>query len=379
LKTLIINTYGGSLALGAAAVPGVEVLGLYEDVGFGSDVQALNFPNVPRVESISDWPAQDLRDVVVIAHPPCSAFSVQNSSPDARGVDSKAFACTKRVLNYAMGNGAKAIAIESVMGALSGAWNVHQQYADQNGYHLYRVLQNGIMFSAQWRERFWAVFVKKGVAPTNMHLTLKPRWQTVKDVLAGVTDPRPFSDDERRLDELKHRFRHEAGCNEEEMAAIFGPHDQDGGVSKLLYKLKFADDSDWTAEDVRVSFVCSFATAGMRFLHPDKYAPVILGSSWWNYQGANVPIDGYKLLAGFPRSYKFPKEKKMRSFLSKGVIPAVASWILGQLTLHLEDKSMYVAPYELWCEPNGIADFRISRDGWLRRNEELPKLRSQEA
>ena len=86
MKTLIINSYGGSLVLGAKAV-GAEIIGSYEDHNFGLGIQQAIFDDIKFVAYRKDWKPQDLRDVFVIAHPPCSAFSVQNTSRTARGLE----------------------------------------------------------------------------------------------------------------------------------------------------------------------------------------------------------------------------------------------------------------------------------------------------
>jgi hypothetical protein len=90
-KVLIINSYAGSLTL---AAQGREVLGSYEDEGYGLEVQRANFPGLTYKSRRSEWPAQDLSGVVVLAHPPCAAFSGQNTSANARGTDAKKFQCT---------------------------------------------------------------------------------------------------------------------------------------------------------------------------------------------------------------------------------------------------------------------------------------------
>jgi hypothetical protein len=54
------------------------------------------------------------------------------------------------------------------MGALGGAWNTHQQLADDNGYDLYRVLRTACMFGCQWRERYWSVYVARAPTPSNV-------------------------------------------------------------------------------------------------------------------------------------------------------------------------------------------------------------------
>src|SRR5262245_39403415 len=132
MRTLIVNTYAGSLLLGADRIPGARIIGSYEDSGFGSWCTKTNQnlftqlePEFRFIDDYAAWPDQDLSDVNLIAHPPCAAFSNQNRSKTKRGVNTDAFACTEKVLRYGMTNNAASISIESVMGALKGAWEVY--------------------------------------------------------------------------------------------------------------------------------------------------------------------------------------------------------------------------------------------------------------
>ena len=50
MKTLIVNTYAGSLLLGADAIPGANIIGSYEDSGFGS---ANTKANVARFQNLA--------------------------------------------------------------------------------------------------------------------------------------------------------------------------------------------------------------------------------------------------------------------------------------------------------------------------------------
>jgi FkbM family methyltransferase len=384
VRTLVINTYGGSLLLGASAL-GLEIIGSYEDVGFGQPIQRANFPHLNFIEYRKDWPAQDLSETFVIAHPPCSAFSIQNRSTTKRGLDSAAFACTRSVLEYAMSNRAVGITVESVVGTLAGAWNVHQEYADKYDYNLYRVLQNGSMFSAQWRERFWVIYVRKGAAPDTLSLTLQPRWQTVRQVTDGYTDgPAPAGLDEF-LEKLKERFRTEAKCTEDEIQAIFGwspPDTTIASVDERLHDVKFPTADRWK---ICQTYVTRYASSAMIYLAPTGLAPVLLGGSWWYMDGRNLSERAYKRLMGFPADYFFPtgelrKENyraDMRTYLSKGVIPAVATWILHQAQSHLGEKLPPLAdpdgeaPYHIEVRPGGIADFRYRKRDWGQSRPEL--------
>src|SRR5262249_50447367 len=114
-------------------------------------------------------------------------------SKTKRGTETDAFECTRKVLKYAMSGNAAAIAVESVMGAMGGAWDVHDHLAEQGGYHVYRILKNSILFRVpQFRERFWCVFVGKGAAPAGLRLKLSPVFKTLESVLSSVTPGTPL-------------------------------------------------------------------------------------------------------------------------------------------------------------------------------------------
>jgi hypothetical protein len=78
---------------------------------------------------------------------------------------------------------------------------------------------------------------------------------------------------------------------------------------------------------------------------------------------------------GFPRDYKFPGTnysptyylERLREYLSRGVCPPVATWILGQVERHL-DGNAEIRSIMRTIQPGGIADFRVS-----------PKLRKAQA
>lgn len=393
MKTLVINTYGGSLLLGAKAL-NLEIIGSYEDTGFGLPIQQANFPDLDFRALRADWPAQDLSEVFVIAHPPCSAFSVQNTNPAARGVDSAAFACTKSVLNYAMQNKAIGIAIESVVGALAGAWHIHQKFADEYGYNLYRVLENGSMFGAQWRDRFWAVFIKKGAAPDVMPWTLAPRWATVRDVV-GYDDTGPsVMGLDQELEKLKNRFIEQAGCTPDDMHYIFNVNPTEmESVDGKLWERRFPKEVRW---DVCKKYVTKFASSAMVQLAPNGLCPVLLGSSWWYLDSRNLSERAYKLLMGFPADYIFPEGDRrkdnyrldMRTYLSKGVMPPIASWVLENALTHLGALPFSQAKhigmdgaYKLEIAPSFIADFRIRKKSWGKTAEGRwcrPELRHED-
>jgi len=392
MKVLAINSYAGSLVLGARDL-GCNIIGSYEDAGFGLEIQRANIPDLHFIANRRDWPSQDLSDTIVIAHPPCSAFSVQNCSPTARGVNSEAFACTKVVLQYAVENNALGIAIESVMGALGGAWNAHQDYADAYGYHLYRILENGCMYGCQWRERFWVLYVKEGVASPNMRFAIQPTYQTVYETTWNWEDGPSAGNQDVLLEKQKERLIKDAKLTDEEMSYLFDPQSPPHptkALGTILYEKKFKTEYSTSMDkwDVFQLYIGGFASGTMVFLDPDGLAPVLMGGSHWYMNGRNVSEDAFKRIMGFPGDYYFPDyprsyRNQMRMYLSKGVMPPIAQWILEETAVHLGMTDglnlTHTQPkYELECEPNHIVDFRIKKDDWWLRDSTLPPLRREE-
>jgi site-specific DNA-cytosine methylase len=372
MKVLVINTYAGSLLLGARTAK-CDVIGSYEDVGFGTDIQRANWPDTKIIDKTEDWPSQDLLDVVVIAHPPCSAFSLMNVSPTARGPDSKAFSCTKQVLKYAMSHGARAIAIESVCGAMNGAWRVHDQFAKEYGYRVYRILQNGVMFnSCQWRERFWIVYVKDG--PETLHLSLVPRYTTVGDLVAGYEDGPTVEDLDAFLLELKHKLRYR--LTEEQVDQLFSAEPPGFGPFVKVAHKAFCPDEDY--ELFQWDVYGEYGGGQLELLNPNGFSSVLLGGSWYYLNGRNLSVNGYKRFMGFPIDYEFPTLKRnylgqMRMFLSKGVIPQVAAWVLSNVRRHLRNERRPEG-YEVEIESGQVADFRIKKTAWKKMWKECNKM-----
>ena len=397
MKTLTLNTYAGSLLLGANAIKGANIIGSFEDVGFG----ALN-PKANRamfteamddfvfIDYIRQWPHLDLTDTVVLAHPPCSAFSQQNMSAAKRGTGSEAFQCTVKVLRYAMTNGAAAIAVESVMGALVGAWDIYDSMAEAGGYYVYRVLKNSLLFGVpQFRERFWAVLIRKDLAGPTMTWRLSPHIRTMGSVLDPIHPGTPVDGLSKSIDKfiqqltvgpcrcgVSHGFD-EADLRATGLANISGARRK--GFS-LLIQPKFFPAVD--SKVVRRLHVSPFTSGQPSVLAPGGFAPVLLGSSLWIYRGVPVSQEGYKAIMGFPIDYQFPKSPYgMRTYLSKGVCPPVATWILDNILNHLgapHGRSPFTLGegYVKTVEPDHVVSFRPSRVSILKRLDDMWEWRS---
>lgn len=324
-KVLIINSYAGSLTIAASRL-GLDIVGSYEDSGYGLKTQRLNFPNLKYIET-EPWPKQDLSDTLVIAHPPCSAFSQLNCNMvHTQGVDSEAFACTKRVMEYAMQNKCKALMIESVPRALEGAAPVHEHYAKKYGYSIFRIMQNAASFGVpQWRQRFWCVFLPgRG---RNLWLHLSPTCQVVGQAVDKYLDKAMNPWVEKEFNKQVKGLR-EGGLTAAQLERLF-----DDGYGRLIDVL-----ARWhgVRNDDKLKLIPrynlrKFHNGQLTLLKENDFAPVLTGNSVYVLNGRLLPAAAYNVIMGFPPDYKFHTGGHQRTYLSKGVCPPVAEWLLEQV------------------------------------------------
>jgi len=317
MNVLIINTYGGSLLLGAEAAK-ANVVATMENTGFGSDLQALNFPKVTRYEKRADWPekfATAWRDIDVVAHPPCASFSVQNSKSVARrGVDTDGFACHRAVMDYALGNGTRTLTIESVVPAYEAAHEEYEIAAEKYGYRVNYIMLNSVGFGVpQWRPRVWVVFHKR----KTFKVDYGPKWSVVGNVLDGRGTDTPFPN-KFAIDvfaALRLRITPE-------------------WTGKNIYKeARRLDDIPLDAFRKRYNLGVPFESSAPFVLDREGFAPTLMLTSSWLDMSSRRPrlltMEEYCAIMGFPRDYKWGKQiKKFRMYLSKGVCPPVAAWIM---------------------------------------------------
>lgn len=328
---LIINSYAGSLLLGCKAA-GFPVRGSYEDSGFGIEAQKLNFPGLDYVDRLP-WPQDDLFNTVVIAHPPCAGFS--NQAAGHGGVDSAHFKCHAQVMDYALPD-CEALAIESVCGAFKAA-DTYQKYAKRYGYNFFMLKLNSASFGVpQWRPRAWMIFLRDQDLLT---VNFKPVYKTVE----SIVEPTRASDHCTIKDQtyLAMRFK-KAGFNFQE----FIKHDSIGSFDGAA--------AEWLEVD-REEVAARTGTEGLfRVRLPRKldlvgFAPTLLEDSLWYVNGRPLLRKEYQRIMGFPDSFKWPEKlaPQFRKYLSKGVCPPVAAWILEQLSQRGVSFSHSCRPGEL--------------------------------
>lgn len=407
---LVINTYGGSLLVGAAMAD-VPVAASYEDVGFGQEHAKANFPEIPMIAQSKDWPAQDLSNKVVIAHPPCAAFSIQakgsvlkgnerraargEENADRHGLNSDHFKCTTAVINYSLGQGARALAIESVPGALEGARTAHDEAGRRYGYHVYRILQNAATFGVpQWRPRYWTIYIRKDIGD-RFAVWHEPKCISVGQLIASH-DPGPSEAQMDRYLDFQREVLAKAGYPAEELLSTPGmlmstlqkkynlsfdevagaPRKKDSPPSGLIIgSYDGTEYGERRGPQVGYRFVSKTA----RVLDPDDCAGVILGDTWFVYKNRNITPTEYRAIMGFPRGYKL--DRTYRLYLSKGVVPGVAKWIIELMMANVKGEGIPSAAY--WMKPGETADFKPSSDEWTilagvpKKDGSMPTLEDQ--
>ena len=357
---LVINTYGGSLLV-AARSAGHKVTAVLEDVGYGQEVVRANFPKVPYYATTAEWPKQDLAGTIVLAHPPCAAFSVINTANKAhtRGLDAVKFQQTKAVLVYALKSGCDALAVESVCGACEGAAEVHASAARKFGYNLYRVLQDAsFMGVPQRRQRFWALFIRRDLpgSPNWLRVSFKPQLVAINDVV-GYSDPavglmQAFDEQRGRLTKRYGRAR---------ALRLLRGEEGFGWLTNLVGRLEHnrLTPAQLKATSKQLVVHGSFRTASLYILNPAETSPTLLHHSFWALDGQPLGSRGYNLLMGFPQDYIFPNPKRQREFLSRGVCPPVASFVLKTLQANFDGTARGDA-----YTPGSTIDLRAKRAEW---------------
>lgn len=333
-EALVINTYAGSLLIGCKKA-GYNVTASYEDSGYGTPLQRKNFPGLQCLESFEQWNSSlDLTDKVIIAHPPCACFSAMTNAA-VTGTDSPKFVPTLRLLEYTHKTRPAALVYESVPAAIPGAWSTHDAFAKDNGYSVHRLLFNYDAWVPQDRVRAWFVFLRKDVFPNRVlylhpQPRLRPSLQNVLgDSMVGVPLPRQVKELERVREYLGKWI------SQSEITAYFsGEH----GYGLLPAVLRKPGNAFAGVDLMECAKRC-----GRPYLRYNPYivdpeaskVGVLMGITFLLYKGRLLGDVEYKRIMGYPDDYDLTLNAngnvstyEPREWLSRGVVPAAAAWVL---------------------------------------------------
>lgn len=370
---LVINGYAGSLTVAASNL-GLPIIGSFEDAGHGLAIQRHNFPDLNYVETYP-WPDLDLRKSLVIAHPPCAGFCAQNvnapSRATTRGLDGTYFAQTRSVLDYSLVKKPLAVLVESVKNAYEPTKPFYDELAARHGYHVYRVLQNAVTFgTAQWRPRFWAVLVRKDVAPNPFVFQHDANRKSVGEVLEGVKSGEHIRGVERTI-RIQREKMIAAGMSERVADEVLSGEHGYGATNRILpraglVKVKPGHDREFLKKWCYSLFVSNNPVV----LDPEGYAPTVMSTSCWLYEGKPLTAPAYNALMGYPLDYWFSMETHL-SLRSQGVCPPVAQWLLEQVIANLEGRQQQITVNMTSVQalhPGDTANFLIGRGDWAQRD-----------
>jgi hypothetical protein len=235
------------------------------------------------------------------------------------------------------------------------------------------------------------VFVRKGLAPEAITWKLAPVIRTVGSVLDHTDEYTPIDGIDKTLNKFIRKLSEGPcvcgavhGFDVDKLRSVGLAHQDSykrAGFAKLITP-EFFPDLDFHV--VCRKHVSPFTSGQPSVLAEYGFTPVLLGSSLWIYRGKTVSKQGYCGIMGFPQDYIFPPDKHygIRTFLSKGVCPPRATWVLDNLRQHLGlDAGSPLTRdggYVKICAPGKIVSFRPSRNEILERLSIMHELGSHE-
>ena len=206
LTAVSVHGFAGAFAFALKEL-GIELLAVLEPGGFGTRMieanrDVLGYTGPIYTMDPNRVPAYDTN--IVLGNPPCSGFSLLNSSKgdQARGPEAKINECMWTVVRYAArvneGKGADAVIWESVQGTgkmgLGLMRDLHTYLREETGedYALTHLFMSGASVGgAQIRKRYFWVATKKpfGIVPPEI-----PKVTTYRDAIGDLVGLRPTYD-----------------------------------------------------------------------------------------------------------------------------------------------------------------------------------------
>jgi hypothetical protein len=151
--------------------------------------------------------------------------------------------------------------------------------------------------------------------------------------------------------------RLEGKVSDEMLRKIFEGEYGTGTLLQIGKEVLEIDDPGENFSEVRKAWNLEgiFGVKMPRFLDPAGWATTLLFDACWFIHGRPLLLEEYNLIMGFPKDYQWPDSySDPRVYLSKGVCPPVATWILRQIQANLEPAELTSDTHV--CQPGELLD-----------------------
>ena len=199
----------------------------------------------------------------------------------------------------------------------------------------------------------------------------QPERRTIEDMLEDepTTVTEPYA---KKLKEQQQLLKKEFGTRMANDILTRGKYGY-GRMQAVLWRMHKC--GDYTREQLQELCVWgSYNAATCVILDPDGYAPTLLHNSFWTVHGRCLTDVELRRVMGFPDEYVFPKNriKQHRHYLSRGVCPPVAMWLLDLIEKNLHHRRAFhttgrgnkLKPATFPLRPGEVADLRPTKKLW---------------
>jgi hypothetical protein len=247
------------------------------------------------------------------------------------------------VINYGLGHHCRSVIIESVVGAYEGGQEEYEKLAKQYGYRVNYIFLNAVSFGVpQWRPRVWVIFHRLKTFRVN----LKPHYVLLKEALKAGPTP------------VEGMLGGHMGKLWEGTRKILKGKKPMGHIHQVLrreYGLSSYDELE-----AKFPHAHGYVSGHIRFVDPNWFSTAILGNTALAFEDRLLTLEEFCAIMGFPRDYQFGRRvRQARMYLSKGVCPQVATWILKTVDRNLQGWTG--AKTHETTEFGGVIDLRVKR------------------
>jgi len=320
-----VHVFAGGFSVGVAAH--FDVIAHFETSKYGSEVVALNQPEVDVFSGKETWPLEGLADHkidFVFCNPPCALWSsigILVQKGGAAWKDDPRQSCWHDCFQVLEAARPQVFAVESVCRAFSptGGQPLMIEFAEKAnalGYYVTFLMVNAAQCGiAQNRKRFFFVAHKMPMDFTSDETPDIP----VREALKGI-EPDDFYTLSPELERIVAKVGYSQGLRE-------------------VWEEMVPEHKRKRNKHGHVSGRPMFMT---HRIHPDKPLGAMAGNYYIHYKEPRMlSIAEMKVLGGYPEWFTFPEKMttgKKISYLCQAVMPAVGEWLARQAKIAIQHQ-----------------------------------------